>query len=108
MAQDFIRTPLFAQLDGGALKVAVILFEFSLEAREQRESVGGRTGEPDDDLVVVEAAHLTRRRFHDSIAHSNLAVAGHGDMAGTAHEQHSRTAQTRDGIFSVHLCKARL
>ena len=61
-AQDAIGAPVLRQLDGRALEVAAVLLELGFEAREERERVGGRPGEPGEDPVVVEAPDLLRAR----------------------------------------------
>ena len=58
LAQHLVGAPVLGQLDGGAAQVAVILLQLRLEAGEQREGVGGRTGESGQNLVLVEAANL--------------------------------------------------
>ena len=62
VAQNLVRAPLLAQLDGGALEVAVILFELALEAREEREGVGGRAGEARRESCRCRAGGLCARR----------------------------------------------
>ena len=57
-AEHAIGAPVLRELDGGALEVAAILFELGLEAREERERIGGRAGKPGEDPVVVEPANL--------------------------------------------------
>ena len=47
-----------------AFEVAAVLFQLGFEAREQREGVGGRPGEPRQDRVVVEAPDLPRALLH--------------------------------------------
>jgi hypothetical protein len=92
VAQDFVGAPLFAELLDGALEVAAELFELALEAGEQRERVGARAGEADQDFVVVEAAHLARAALHHGVAHRDLAVAGHRHLPLAADEQDGRAA----------------
>ena len=74
-AQDAIRTPVLRELDRRAREMALVLFELGLEALEQRERVGGRSGEAREHAVVVQAAHLARRRLDDDVAERDLAVA---------------------------------
>ena len=56
VAEEFVGTPVFGELDGGASQVAVVLLEFGLEAAEEGEGVGGRAGESGEDFVLVQAA----------------------------------------------------
>ena len=78
-AQRAIGAPVLGQLDRRALEVAAILLELRFEAREQRERIGGRPGEPGQDVVVVEPADLARALLDDGVAERDLAVAGeHG------------------------------
>ena len=52
--------PVLGELDGGALQVAAVLLELGLEAREEREGVGGRAREAGQDAVVVQPPDLAR------------------------------------------------
>jgi hypothetical protein len=44
-AQDAVGAPVLGELDRRSDEVALVLVELGLEALEQREGVGGRTGE---------------------------------------------------------------
>ena len=57
-AQHAVGAPVLRELDGRALEVAAVLLQLGLEAREQREGVGGRAGEAGEDAVVVEPPDL--------------------------------------------------
>lgn len=100
VAQGAISAPLFREFDGGAFEVAVELFEFSFEASEKGEGIGGGAGEAGQDTIVVEAADLTGAALHDGIAHGDLAIGGHDDAACAADEEHSSTmgSHLRKGI----------
>ena len=76
MAQEFIGTPVFGELDGAAAKVAVILLELGFEAAEKGEGVGSRAGESGEDFVVVEPADFPGRVLDDRFAERDLAVSG--------------------------------
>ena len=58
VAQHLVGAPFLGQLDGGAAEVAGILLELAFEAAEEREGIGGRSGESGEDLVLIEAAYL--------------------------------------------------
>ena len=53
----------------------MILLEFALEARQEREGVGGRACEASQDAIIVEASHFARARFHDGFAERDLSIA---------------------------------
>ena len=78
-AQDAVGAPVLGQLDGRAHEVALVLLELGLEALEEREGVGGRAGEAGEHLVVMQSAHLARRRLDDDVAERDLAVAAERD-----------------------------
>ena len=82
-AQAAIAAPVLGEFDRRARQVAVLL-QFRFEALEQRERIGGATGEAGDDRAVVQPAHLARIAFHDGVAEGDLAVAAHGDAAVAA------------------------
>ena len=75
-AQQAIGAPVAGQFHRGAFEVAAILFELGLEAREQREGVGGGAGEPGQNLVVVEPPNLAGALLEDGIAERDLPVPG--------------------------------
>ncbi len=81
-AEDAIGAPVLGQLDRRALEVAAILFELRLEAREQREGIGRRSGEAGQNAIVVQPADLPRALLDDRLAERHLAVAReHGAIA---------------------------
>ena len=53
VAEELVGSPVLGELDRGAQELALVRFEFALEALEQRERVGSRTGEPADDAAVA-------------------------------------------------------
>jgi hypothetical protein len=57
------------------------------KAVEQGEGVGGAAGETDQDLALVDLAHLAGRALHDDIAQRNLAVAAERDFLAAAYAQ---------------------
>lgn len=103
VAQNLVSAPLLAQLDGGAFEIAVILFELTLEACEQREGVRARAREPGKDTLVIESSHFARRALHHGVAERDLPVAGHRDARAAPDEQDGRAAQTRLLIVSLHV-----
>ncbi len=66
----------FASSTAERSRLPRILFELRLEAREQRERIGGRSREADQHLVVVQATNLARALLDDGRAERDLAVAG--------------------------------
>ena len=83
-----IGAPVLRELDRGSLEVTAILFELGFEARKERKRIGGRSGKPRENPVVVEAANLPRALFDDGVAEGDLPVAGHYGMIAVAHGQH--------------------
>src|SRR6185369_3700451 len=75
IAQIFVGAPVLGKLDGRTKQLPIILFELPLEPFEQGESVGGRAGEPADDLALADAADLLRVRLDHRIAEADLSVA---------------------------------
>ena len=65
-----------------------MLLELALEAAEERESIGRRSGKSCEHLVVKQATHFSRLVFHDRLAERDLAVAGHHDLALMADGEH--------------------
>ena len=80
-AQDAIGAPVLGKLDRRAREMALVLLELRLEALEQREGIRRRAGEARQHLVVVQPAHLARRRLDDDVAERDLAVAAQRDGA---------------------------
>ncbi len=52
VAQNPVGPPLLGEFHGAARQLAVVLFEFRLEAGKQAEGVGSRSGKACDDLVL--------------------------------------------------------
>ena len=86
--QDAIRAPVLGELDGRPRQVPLVLVELPLEALEQRERIGGRSGEAREDAVVVQATHLARGRLDDDAAERHLPVAAKRDRAVAAHRKY--------------------
>ena len=76
-AQGAIGAPVLRELDGRALELSAVLFELRFEPGEEREGIGGRTGEPGDNSVVIELPDLARVVLHHGLAERDLAIAGH-------------------------------
>ena len=57
-AQDAVGAPVLGEFDRGAQQVALVLFQFRLEALEQREGIGRPAGEPGQDALVIQAPTL--------------------------------------------------
>src|SRR5207244_2187736 len=89
-AEDAVGAPVFGELDGGALEVPAELFELRLEAREQRERIGGGAGKARENPVVVEAADLLRALFDDYLSEGDLAVAGEDGVVAVPHGKDRR------------------
>ena len=94
--QDAIAAPVLGQLDGRPLEIAAILLELRLEAREQRERVGGRAGEAGENPVVVEPPDLPRALLDDGLAEGHLAVAGQHGAVAVADGKNCRAVKHRD------------
>ena len=67
-AQITVGAPVLGQFDAGALELIGKALELGLEPLEQREGVGGRTGEAGDHLARADAPHLARRALDDGLA----------------------------------------
>ena len=74
-AQDAVAAPVLGELDRRALEIAAILLELGLEAREEREGIGGRAGKAGQDAIVVEPPDLPRALLDDRLAEGHLAIA---------------------------------
>ena len=61
--------------------------ELGLEPLEQGEGIGRRAGEAAHDLAVAQPAHLLGVALDDGLAHRDLAVARHHDLAALADRQ---------------------
>ena len=92
LAQHLVGPPVLGELDRGARQVALVFLELRLEVLEQGEGVGGRAGEADQDLAVVDRPHLAGVALHHGLAHGHLAVAGHGHLAVAAHRDDGRAS----------------
>ena len=64
--------------------------ELGLQPLEQGEGIGRRAGEAADDLAVAQAADLLGVALDDGLAHRDLAVARHHDLAALADGQDGR------------------
>jgi hypothetical protein len=71
-----------------AVEVAGVLLQLGLEARKEREGVGGGAGKPGQDLVLVEAANLFGRMFQHVVAQRDLPIGGHDHLAVAPHANH--------------------
>src|ERR1700682_2608107 len=101
MSKYFIGSPLLAKLNRGSFKIAMILFKFGFETRQERKGVTGGAGKASQNFVVVQAANLLRPRFHHCFSHRHLTVTGQRDSAISADQQNSCAAHP--GSFSFHL-----
>ena len=68
MTQHAVGAPFLGQFHHGARQVAVVLLELGFEAREQRERIGGGSGESGQDLVVIQPAELFGGRFQNFLS----------------------------------------
>src|SRR5262249_52970274 len=59
------------------LEISAVLLQLRLEAREQRERVGGGSGKAGENPIVVEAPDLLGGLLDDGLTEGDLAVAGH-------------------------------
>src|SRR5215468_4602199 len=83
--------------------MSLVLFELCLEAFEQRESVGGRTGEAGQHAIAIDATDLARGRLHDDIAQRNLTVAAQRYARAAAHRENGRPVKE----LHDNCCRAR-
>jgi len=88
LAEKLVGAPLLGEFDGGAVELAVELFELGLKAGEEGESVGGGASESGEDFVVVEAAELACGVLHDGATEGDLAIGGHDGGVSAAHAEH--------------------
>jgi len=68
--------------------VAAVLLELGLEAREQREGIGGGAREARQDAIAVDLAYLARTGLDHRLADRHLPVARHRHLAAVANAQH--------------------
>ena len=101
MPQNFVRSPVLCELNDGSGQVAVVLFEFGFEAREEREGVGGGTRESRDDTVLVKAAEFLRGAFEDFRSDGDLTVTSHHYFAVSADTQDRRGANAAPAEAAV-------
>ena len=100
MTKHSVSTPLLTQLNGGALKISVILFQLAFKPGQKRKRVSGGSGEACQYTIVVETADLLRVCFHDGFAQRDLAVTGQRNLIFFTDEQHSSAANAWS--FSGH------
>ncbi len=79
MSQGAIGAPLFGQFHHGAAEVAVILLQLLLKPGEQRQGIGGASGETRHHFLIIETADFAGLLLDDVLAHGHLAVASHGE-----------------------------
>src|SRR5574338_1141888 len=101
MAEHLVGAPLFAELDGGAFEVPVILFELAFESREQRERVTRSSRKSRHNLIVVKAPDLFRAGLHDSLAERHLPVPSECDVSVFPNKEDS--SATHPVIFVPHV-----
>ncbi|VXC90228.1 hypothetical protein SPHINGOT1_240001 [Sphingomonas sp. T1] len=75
-----------------------MLLQLAFEPFEQREGVRGRAGKPADHRPVAEPPHLARIGFHDRLAHRDLAVADHDDLAAAPDRKDGGAVPDRHGV----------
>ena len=78
------------QLHGGAGQVALVFFQFGLEAFEQGEGIRRAAGKSGNHLIVIQAAHLARIALHDGVAQRDLAVSADHHGIAAAHRDNGR------------------
>ena len=101
MAQHLVSAPFFAEFDGRAFQIAVVLFELCFEARKQREGVACCAGKPGQDLFVVESPDFPGAGFHDSLAERHLPVSSECDVSVFPNKEDS--SATHPIIFVPHV-----
>src|SRR5258708_4272083 len=80
-----------------------MFLEFALEPLEQRNSVGSRTREARDNLVVIKAPSLARRVLHHVIAHGHLAIGDEYSLGLLTHKEHGRPVHQCASLSISHL-----
>src|SRR5262249_30060929 len=68
MTKRAIGSPILGEFHSRAAQVPVILLEFRFKPGKQSKAVGGRTGKPGENLVVVKPSNLARSLFDDGVA----------------------------------------
>ena len=58
MTQDLVGAPFLAEFDRRSFEVAMILFEFAFEPRQERKSVGGSSRKTRKNTIVIKPADL--------------------------------------------------
>jgi hypothetical protein len=101
-AEEAVRPPVLCELDGRSIEVAPILFELCLEAREEGEGVGGRTGKARQDAIVVKAPDFASRLLDDGVAKGDLAIAGHDGAVAVADGKDCRGAEHSGSLLGVY------
>src|SRR5581483_3488766 len=92
MPQEFVCSPVFRQFHRRPADVAMILLQFSFKAAKQGESIGSRSCEPGQDLVLIEPPNLSRSVFNNRLAQSDLAIPGQYHLAVAANTENCRGA----------------
>src|SRR3954471_17015007 len=96
--QDAVGAPVLGELDRRAHQVALVLVELRFEALEQRERVRGAAGEPGEEAVLGEAAHLLCAALDDDVAERHLPVAAERDLAVAAHGKNGGAMEFLHGM----------
>ena len=91
---NLVASPILRERNRRAGQVSAVLFQFLFKPFAERECIRNRSRKADHDLIVIEPAHLLRRRFHDDgLAHSHLAIAGNRRFAILTDGDYRRTPE---------------
>src|SRR5712692_10948673 len=103
VAQRAVLAPILGQLDSRLLQIAREFLKLSFEPFEQRNRVGGRTGEACDHLIVVEPPGLARGVLHHVLPHGHLAIGNEDHLVILAHAQDRGAVHRRASAAIFHL-----
>src|SRR5689334_20689444 len=82
----FVSAPVFREFHGGALEIAGESFELLFKTFEERERIGGRSGEACEYLTLLaDAPDLAGVALHDGFAHRHLTVSHDDELAALLH-----------------------
>jgi hypothetical protein len=101
--QVLVGPPVPGELGCRTGEVAVVTFELFLQPLREAQGVGGGPGEPDNDLVVVNAPHFFGAVLDHAGVQRDLAVAGNRRPTLVPDGQNGRTVIRHDRLTArVH------
>ncbi len=93
--QRAILAPFLGQFDGGLRQIPLMFLKLSLEALEKGKGVRRGPGKPGENLVIEQAARLSRGVLHHVLAHGDLAVSRDHDFIVPANAQNRGAVNLR-------------